>query len=128
MAYALLILGSISAVFYGFTDTTELLVEIRRDRTTLYTQLDDNRVCNNYLVKVENFLPEQTVTKVSVRGQEKFELHGQPVIDLLVNNSTWLPYRVCAHDLNNARYELEFIFSKPGSYVSKKTTFLTASI
>ena len=128
MAYALLIIGSMSAVFYGFTDTTELLVEIRRDRTTLFTQMEHNKVCNNYLVKVESFVPDQTVTEVSVRGEEKFELHGQPEINLHINNSTWLPYRVCAADLDNARYELEFTFSKSGSYVSKRTTFLTASI
>jgi len=128
MAYALLIIGSMSAVFYGFTDTTELLVEIRRDRTTLFTQMEHNKVCNNYLVKVESFIPDQTVTEVSVRGEEKFELHGQPEINLHINNSTWLPYRVCATDLDNARYELEFTFSKSGSYVSKRTTFLTASI
>lgn len=128
MGYALVVLSSVLAVTYGFTDTTELLVEIRRDRTTLFTELDDKTICNNYLVKVESFIPSQTMTEISVSGQGHYELFGPKQIDLKQDNSTWLPYRVCATDLQLARTELQFNFSKPGSVVSKKTTFITASI
>ncbi|MGH1461309.1 MAG: cytochrome c oxidase accessory protein CcoG [Neptuniibacter sp.] len=128
MGYVFITLTSLSMVMYGFKDTTQLLVEVRRDRTTLFTQLENNRVCNRYLVKVENFVQSQQVTEVSIQGDGHFELFGPKEINLQQNNSTWIPYRVCAVDMQNPKSELNFRFSINDSFISKGTTFLTASI
>ena len=128
MGYAFVMLCSFSAVFYGFTDTTKLLVEIRRDRTTLFTQLDDDQVCNNYLVKVENFDSTQQMTKVSVSGEGEFQLFGVEQINFQENNATWMPYRVCTLEPRQPRMELEFHFSGENAYTSKTTTFLSTLI
>ena len=125
--YGVLVLCASLAVIYGFSDTTSLLVEIRRDRHQLFTKLERNTVCNHYLVKVESFTKDANLINISVQGEGNFQLFGQPTINLQESNSTWLPYRVCATDLDRQKSKLTFNFSGLDAQESKETTFLTDS-
>lgn len=125
--YAGGMLVACGAVFYGFGDTTRLLVEIRRDRGALFTRLDEHTLCNHYRIKVETFGDDKRV-EVTLSGQQGFELFGATRLDLSENNSTWLPYRVCGQDLAQPRYDLLFRFSGQSGSTEKTTTFITRSI
>ncbi|MBN0987981.1 cytochrome c oxidase accessory protein CcoG [Amphritea pacifica] len=126
--YAAVTLCAISAVIYGFTDTKGLLVEVRRDRTVLFTQLDQNTVCNNYRVKVEGFASDQELIKVSLSGNPQFTLNGPEIIKLSDNNSAWLPYRICGSNVDEINAKLAFVFTGNGISTSKETTFLSKLI
>lgn len=123
--YAAIMLCAFGVVAYGFTETKGLLVEIRRDRTNLVTQLDQDTVCNLYRVKVEGFVKEQTLVKVSLTQHEQYQLHGPAEIDLRESNSVWLPFRICGSHLGAQNAAVEFVFNGNGIQNSKATTFLT---
>ncbi|NVK41532.1 MAG: cytochrome c oxidase accessory protein CcoG [Oceanospirillaceae bacterium] len=123
--YGAVIIAAFGGVLWGFAGTTELLVEIRRDRGALFTQMDEHTVCNNYRVKVEGFAEEQSLISVSVQGPGRFRLFGAENIDLNESNSTWLPYRVCGIDIEQPRSALTFSFAGQQVSASKETTFLT---
>ncbi|NRP28584.1 Ubp3 associated protein Bre5 [Marinobacterium sp. xm-d-420] len=126
--YGAVMIAACSAVVYGFTDITSLLVEVRRDRNALFTQLDEHTVCNNYRIKVEGFADADESVAVSVTGEGEFQLFGPALIDLSENNSTWLPYRVCAQNMEQSRSVLTFQFRGEAGVVSKDSTFLAESI
>ncbi|TCK09144.1 cytochrome c oxidase accessory protein CcoG [Marinobacterium mangrovicola] len=126
--YAAVMLTACSAVVYGFTGTTDLLVEIRRDRGALFTQLDEHHICNNYRIKVEGFDLSDSLVRISVNGEGQFELFGPAEIDLNESNATWLPYRVCNQEGLPARTELTFHFEGTQVHASKETTFLAKTI
>jgi cytochrome c oxidase accessory protein FixG len=126
--YGAVMLVAFGAVLYGFTGTTSLLVEIRRDRGALFTQQDDNTVCNHYRVKVEGFTRQPEQVRVAVQGPGAFELFGPESIDLTDNNASWLSYRVCAEDFDLPRASLDFHFTGQTGSASKQTTFLTRGI
>ncbi|WP_020680123.1 cytochrome c oxidase accessory protein CcoG [Marinobacterium rhizophilum] len=123
--YGTVLLVAIGAVAWGFSDTTALLVEIRRDRGTLFTQLNEHTVCNSYRIKVESFAKDQSLIALSVHGPGDFTLFGPATIDLAESNSTWLPYRVCGRDIEPSRTQLQFSFEGQGAGASEQTTFLT---
>jgi cytochrome c oxidase accessory protein FixG len=126
--YGAVMLVAFGAVLYGFTGTTSLLVEIRRDRGALFTQQDENTVCNHYRVKVEGFTRQPEQVRVAVQGPGAFELFGPELIDLTDNNASWLSYRVCAEDFDLPRASLDFHFTGQTGSASKQTTFLTRGI
>ncbi|UTW12149.1 cytochrome c oxidase accessory protein CcoG [Marinobacterium rhizophilum] len=126
--YGAVLLGSITAVGWGFTGTTDLLVDIRRDRGSLFTQLDEHRVCNSYRIKVEGFAKGQSLIALAVQGPGEFELFGPARIDLAENNAVWLPYRVCGRDIAASRTRLLFSFEGQGVSASQETTFLTRAL
>ncbi|MFV8782015.1 cytochrome c oxidase accessory protein CcoG [Microbulbifer sp. SA54] len=116
-----------AAVLYGFTETTQLLVEIRRDRGSMFRKVDQHTVCNVYQVKVEGYSQEQRFIQVSISGKGDFTLFGRTQIDLTEDSAYWLPYRVCAQNQTQPATELTFTFTGELVSVSKDTTFLTRS-
>ncbi len=127
IGYGTAILCASLAVLYGFTSTTSLLVEVRRDRNALFIQLDEDTFCNTYRVKVESFADAEPVINVSVTGDQNYELFGPTQIDMRESGSTWVPYRVCASDIETPRSELAFNFNGLSVGTSKKTTFLASA-
>ncbi|MCK7595831.1 cytochrome c oxidase accessory protein CcoG [Microbulbifer sp. CAU 1566] len=123
--YAAVMLVAFSAVLYGFTQTTQLLVEIRRDRGAMFRQVNAQTVCNVYQIKVEGYSETQRFVDVSITGEGEFSLFGQRTIDLSEENAYWLPYRVCARDLALSKAELIFHFKGEALSASRQTTFLT---
>lgn len=123
--YAAVMGCAFAAVLFGFTQTTELLVEIRRDRGALFVQLDEETFCNNYRVKVEGFDDTQNLIQVSVSGLADYQLFGPEQLNLNEHNSTWLPYRVCTQNPELPRAELNFQFASADFKTRKQTTFIT---
>lgn len=126
--YASVVACSIVAVLFGFMNTLDLLVEVRRDRLQLYTKMDSETVCNNYYLKVEAFDNGINQVQVSVEGLDNLKLHGQPNINMNTDNAAWRTYRVCTNQAQQPRNEIQFVLSTPDAEVRKKTTFLTSSI
>ena len=126
--YAAVMACAFGAVLFGFTRTTDLLVEIRRDRGALFVQLDEKTYCNNYRVKVEDFADAQRLVRVSVSGLAEYQLFGPEQLDLSEHNSTWLPYRVCTQEPTQSRAELMFHFDAEDISTAKQTTFLSQLI
>ncbi len=126
IAYLLVSLTTIAAVVYGFTDKTELLVEIRRDRGALFHQLDEETVCNRYLFKVESFKPELQALNLSVSGITGAYLEGMQRITK-DNFAQWLPYRVCAQPTSTSNNQLQIHFQENNFEIIKKTTFITSA-
>lgn len=125
--YGAVMACTVGAVLYGFTDTTSLLVEIRRDRSALFTRLDQHTICNNYRIKVEGYDEAQRFIDVSVSGAAPYKLFGPNRIDLTESSAEWLPYRVCASGVKQPMAELTFKFDGKTLSSSKKTTFLARS-
>ncbi|QIL88539.1 cytochrome c oxidase accessory protein CcoG [Microbulbifer harenosus] len=125
--YAAVMLLAFTAVLYGFTQTTQLLVEIRRDRGAMFRQVDQHTVCNVYQVKVEGYSETQRFVDVSISGEGEFRLFGPRKIDLAEDSAYWFPYRVCARDLTLPKTELTFHFRGETLSTVKNTTFLTRS-
>ncbi|MCG8316979.1 MAG: cytochrome c oxidase accessory protein CcoG [Pseudomonadales bacterium] len=125
VAYGVIVLGVVSAVLYGFTNTTSLLVEVHRDRTELYTRLNAHTLCNDYRIKAEGFTNKKDRLSLFIEGPGEFSLFGPDVIDLRYNNATWQSYRVCARDLSAAKAEIIFHFIGNNGSASTMATFLT---
>ncbi len=125
IGYGAATLCAAAAVLYGFTSTTSLLVEIRRDRNALFIQLDEDTFCNTYRVKIESFAESESTFNVSISGNREYELFGPAQIDIRKTGSAWVPYRVCATAIDRARSELAFNFNGVAVNTTKTTTFLT---
>ena len=128
IGYGAVMLSAFTAVLYGFTSTTDLLVEIRRDRGSMFRQVNQHTVCNVYLVKVEGYSKNQRYINVSVSGDGQFKLFGQGTINLDEDNAYWLPYRVCQTDPKLPKTDLTFNFSGDSVSVAKETTFLAGPL
>lgn len=128
VGYGAVMVCTFAAVLWGVSVTTKLLIEIRRDRTALFTRLDEHTVCNNYRIKVEGYSEQQRSIGVSLSADDgEYQLFGPGRIDLTENNAKWLPYRVCAKGMKRSTAELTFNFDGRVASESKKTTFLARS-
>lgn len=125
LGYGVIMIGAITAVSYGFTETKSLLVEVQRDRTELFTRIDPNRLCNQYRVKVEGFSDEIDIVRVSLSEHTRFQLLGPTDIDLRDSSSTWLPFRICSTYADPVGEKLDFVFTANGVSTTKATTFIT---
>ncbi len=123
IGYAAALFIAFTATLYGFSNTTSLMVAVQRDRSSLYTELDDGTVCNNYQVKLESVDNKPHLIQVSLTENQRFDLFGPEDIDLNESNSTWVSYRVCTQDLDLHRLSLTFNFTDLDISTSKQTTF-----
>ncbi|WP_028303558.1 cytochrome c oxidase accessory protein CcoG [Oceanospirillum maris] len=126
--YAGVVTVAAAGVLFGFMNTTDLLVEVRRDRQNLYTKLDQHTFCNQYRVKVENFDSSLGTLTVNVIGLEALQLHGRTEINLSNDNATWRAYRVCSSQAKQSNNRIEFVFNGSGKEIRKTTTFITGAI
>ncbi len=124
IAYSLVLLCTSAAVVYGFSDKTELLVEIRRDRGQLFHQLNETTICNRYLFKIESFNPALQTLHVTINGSTNAKLEGAEQIGA-DNFGQWLPYRICASTLLTQNKTLQIHFSSKNFEFQKSTTFIT---
>lgn len=128
IGYGVVLACAMSAVVYGFANTSSLSVAIQRDRGALFTHLDEHTVCNNYRVKVEGVDDRSLLIQVSLSENGRFKLFGPAQIDLTTSNATWLPYRVCVRNPDFPRTSLTFNFESSDISTTKTTTFLATSI
>ncbi|SFG25139.1 cytochrome c oxidase accessory protein CcoG [Neptunomonas qingdaonensis] len=124
IGYSLVFLSTSAAVVYGFSNKTELLVEIRRDRGQLFHQRDEKTICNRYLFKLESFNPELQRLHVTISGLKGAELEGGEYISA-DNFGQWLPYRICAPTSLIENKTLRIHFRSENFEHYKSTTFLT---
>lgn len=122
--YAAVVVCATSVVIYGFTNTTQLSVEIRRDRGALFTQIDKHTTCNNYHIKVESYAKNQSSIDISLTASPNFELIGQTKLDLSNAAPAWRPYRICAKDITASRTIITLKFDSSNLSTHKETTFL----
>ena len=127
IGYGLTLALTISAILYGFAHTNTLTVAVQRDRSALFTQLNEKTVCNDYQIKVEGFNDSSSLIHVSLAEKNEYQLFGPSQIDLRKNNASWLPYRVCTQRPHAQRASLTFNFKDLDSFASKTTTFLASS-
>lgn len=130
--YAAVMLLALGAVMLGFTQTKDLLLEIRRDRGALFTRLDNNQICNHYKIKVEGYQQGVQSVRISTAGLDGLTLYGDQSLNLDDNNAGWRAYRVCAPEPAGLTQEIRFIVETDGeqvplSRIEKTTTFLTGS-
>lgn len=130
--YAAVMLLALATVMLGFTQTKDLLLEIRRDRGALYTRLDNNLICNHYKIKVEGYQEGLHQVQISTKGLEGITLYGDQQLSLDDNNAGWRAYRVCAPEPGELAQEIKFVVeatgdNSPFSRIEKTTTFLTGS-
>ncbi|OOV86436.1 cytochrome c oxidase accessory protein CcoG [Oceanospirillum linum] len=130
VGYGVVMLLTLSVVAFGFAQTKDLLLEVRRDRGALFTRLGDSQVCNHYRIKVEGYRQGFDRVKVSAQGMEGMVLHGDQQLSLDNNNAGWRAYRVCAPEPEGLTQEIRFVVESqaeglPLARVEKVTTFLT---
>ena len=128
VGYAAATACALAVVLYGFSNTTDLVVDIQRDRGTLFTHMEGGGVCNDYLVKVEAASDNTRVVEVSLLEGNLYELSGPSLVHLIESNASWLPYRACTRDPQGARESLNFRFIWPQGSALKATTFISGSI
>ncbi|BCD95872.1 cytochrome c oxidase accessory protein CcoG [Marinagarivorans cellulosilyticus] len=124
-SYAAVLAGAFAVVFYGFTDTAPLNVDIKRDRGSLYRVVNGDTVCNVYLVQVEGYIENQRRVNISVSGEGEFQLFGPTQIILAADDPYWQPYRVCTKATSKPKQEIIFTFNAGAVSTSKTTNFLS---
>ncbi|MBP0049455.1 cytochrome c oxidase accessory protein CcoG [Marinobacterium sp. AK62] len=125
LGYGAIMLMAGGAVWLGFGSTQTLMIDVQRDRQSLFTRLDEETVCNRYYIKLETVLDNRPKIEVSVSGEERFTLHGPRSVELGASNAQRLPYRVCASGLGDYRQALTFLFHDGEQQYAKETTFLS---
>ncbi|MAD44810.1 MAG: cytochrome c oxidase accessory protein CcoG [Oceanospirillaceae bacterium] len=124
LSYLLAVVIGATAVGWGFSQSSGLLVEVARQRGQLYTERPDNTVCNDIRIKAEGLIADEHLVKVAV-SRPDFELAGPGNIDLQALAGQWLNYRVCADHTEQPATPLVFTFSLGDEVVEKPFKFLT---
>lgn len=126
LSYLAIFIITLASVFYGLHNKTELIIEIAKERGSLY-QVEDSEVCNNYQIELEAFSKNLTRLNVHITHETPsipLRLIGPKEVNLTEQNNTYI-YRVCApKKYVSSRSEIEFSFTQQQFYASKKSTFL----
>jgi len=130
LSYFAVVMVSASAVAWGFSQSSGLLVEVARQRGQLYTERPDNTVCNDIRIKAEGFVQGEQLVQVAVKAEQSefrhnFELIGPGNINLRDTQGQWSNYRVCALDTEQHATELAFEFTLGNETVEKPFKFMT---
>jgi len=130
VGYGCMMVISLSGVLYGAFNTKTLIVEIQRDRHTLFTHTEAGNVCNSYRMKVESAASLNQPVEVSLQQTDSFKLIGATQLDLSQHNGLWIPYRVCSELPAPNRKALTFTVKAKRSQteVTKTTTFLSSQL
>lgn len=127
LGYGLVCLLALGVVLIGFQHKTTLLVEISRDRGSLFTQQENGEICNHYRVKLERFDPAFEQLRVSVSGAFDFRLFGPHEISL-DQQSTQTNYRICVANIDVDRTDVIFTFTGADKVLNMSTSFISQRI
>jgi cytochrome c oxidase accessory protein FixG len=125
LGYGAVLASTLAAVVWGFSGIDELQVDVRRDRSALFSQPNPRTVCNVYSVQVEGFSAGAERVQVRLEGAGSLRLRGPASLDLRGNDALWTPYRVCTEAPRAAIMEITFVFTTPTARVTRTTTFLS---
>ena len=96
--YATLLLVLCSGLVYSLATRTPLILDVIRDRNSLYREISDDRVENIYTLKLINQSHEARSFVLKVNGFEGIELDGAPDQVVVEGGGVMsLPVRVRAH-------------------------------
>lgn len=124
LGYFAVTLIAFSSTGYALVNKKDLVVEIRRDRDSLYREFSDGSLCNFYQIKAESFAPALTQMYVSVSGQEGLVLQG-PETFILDNSGEWTAYRVCLMNPAGGVLPITFNFSDQTRTWSRSSSLIT---
>ncbi|WP_417578891.1 cytochrome c oxidase accessory protein CcoG [Nitrincola sp.] len=126
LGYFAVTLIAFSSTGYALVNKKDLVVEIRRDRASLYREFSDGLLCNFYQIKADSFDPGLTQINVSVSGPEGLVLQG-PETFLLDNSGEWTAYRVCLTDPAAGVLPITFNFSDQSRIWSRSSSLITST-
>lgn len=113
-------------IMYSLFNRTELIIEIAKERNTLY-QVSDEGVCNNFRIELEAFSDQIPMLAISVKSIDTsipLRLIGPGTVNLTEQNNTFL-YRVCAPlKALPPRSKIDFSFSNESFSASKQSSFI----
>ena len=124
LGYLMVTLIAFSSTGYALVNKKDLVVEIRRDRDSLYREFSDGSLCNFYQIKADSFDPGLTRVHVSVSGLEGLTLQG-PETFVLDNSGDWTAYRVCLMDPSQGVLPITFHFSDQTRTWSRSSSLIT---
>lgn len=122
--YLAVLLIAFSATGYAFFEKKDLVIEVRRDRDSLYREFSDGLVCNFYQIKADSFQPSLTQVRVEVRGQDDLILQG-PATLTLDNQGDWTAYRVCQYHPAGGVLPISFVFSDQQREWTRPSSLIT---
>ena len=131
ITYATIVFCTASLVFWAAAHRSRLLIEVQRDRGQLFSEMSDGSICNDYRIKVENFVPGLNEVAVSVKGRmnnNAFNLSGPLELNLQQAHASWQNFRVCSAEARAGRSDIEFVFSFGTEKVKKASTFLAPRV
>lgn len=113
---------ALATVTYGFTQTTDLLVEFNRERGAMYTVQGNGEICNFYKVKAEVFNSHAEQMMVSI-AEPEYTIYGNTVIELMKGDAYWRSVRVCTEQPLAGKSDILVRFQAGQYSVEKKTSF-----
>lgn len=122
VGYLSIVIVALAAVGYGFTQTTNLLVEFNRERGVMYTVQGDDEICNFFKVKAEafNVVAEQmSMTAVT----PNYTIYGDPLVPLEKGNAYPRSLRVCTKQPVPGKSVIDIRFVAGSSMLEKQVTF-----
>ena len=127
--YATLLLSLCSGLVYSLATRTPLILDVIRDRNSLYREIPDDRVENIYTLKLINQSHEPRSFVLRVTGFAGIELDGAPGQILVEGGGVMsLPVRVRAHrDDAQGIHAIHFsatAVDDPGVHVEEDSRFL----
>ncbi|WP_067217479.1 cytochrome c oxidase accessory protein CcoG [Marinomonas gallaica] len=111
-----------ATVAYGFTQTTDLLVEFNRERGAMYSIMGNGDVCNFYKVKAEAFNIEAKTMQMRV-GNSTYRIYGDSDIALKPGDAYWRSVRLCTNAPAAGKTAVEMVFTAGDATLKKTTTF-----
>lgn len=122
LGYLSVMAVALSAVGYGFTQTTELLVEFNRERGAMYTVQGNGEICNFYKVKAEVFNVDAEQMKISMTTPN-YAIYGNGVLPLEKGDAYWRSVRVCTDTPAPGKSNITIKFVAGPSEIEKQATF-----
>ncbi len=95
IGYAVVVLLSVAATLWGFSQRSPLLIEVQRERGALYHQDSNGNICNNYQIKLEAFATGLGPLQLSLNGPDALRLNGAAWLEV-GQKPRWFDYRICS--------------------------------
>ena len=122
IGYLTVMLIALSVVAYGFTQTTDLLVEFNRERDVMYTVQGNGEICNFYKVKAEVFNLGASSMHIAVQPSH-YKVYGKTDIELTSGDAYWRAVRLCTEQPTPGKSDIEMLFTAADRSLVKPTTF-----
>lgn len=124
ITYLSIVVVSSWTVTYAFNHRDNLIVEVQRDRNTLY-EITGQQVCNHYQVKAEFLTDLEQPATVNLKSTgTALQLFGPKIMESY-DNGVWQRYRVCGDSKEvSGRSHISFHISTGTLNAEKKSTFI----